>query len=423
MVTEATLQESSLAVARASVEPSAAVPAPSFAQWRALARLCRPSVTGEALAGRLLGPKAPQCAQALRRARAAWRQRRNGVPDGHRVPPWRALVALAAAAQGFEQRLRARPAGYFAPAGSPIGQGLLLQMPAMKAWLQSGLPQAAALPPDAPREAAVAGAGEAVVRQCLALCGADDGFERRRHLIRMLDDHGHREPLLRLVRRAGRDCLPKGWAGSWEQMAGLGADQAAIDALTVAMAQATSALDRWAQALQPAAPSPPPVAAAAGGPGAPGHRPALPAGGMPLILRARHLPARALWAAGAAAVLAVAIGLALHLRGGNDATDARWVVFHDEGGSTMSIDPQSIRREGRQLTYRVGVVWAQEGQSSVAVFSTDCSTRMRRLETLQHYKGTRYETPTLYQVRGTPAGPWPATGADVALLRAACEQP
>jgi hypothetical protein len=59
----------------------------------------------------------------------------------------------------------------------------------------------------------------------------------------------------------------------------------------------------------------------------------------------------------------------------------------------------------------------------VAVFTTDCVTRERRLETVQHYNGTRYDTATRYEVRGIPAGAWPPTGVDVALLRAACAQP
>lgn len=405
-------------------EPAATVPHPSFAQWRALARLCRTAEAAEPGIGRLLRPQAPQCAEALRRARAAWRQRRSDPLATNRAPPWRALVALAAAAQGLEQRLRARPAGFFAPAGSAIGQGLLLQMPVMKAWLQTGFQQAAAVPRDAPRDEALARAGEAVVGQCLVLCGAVDGFERRNHLVQLLGDHGHREPLLRLVRRAGRGWLPKGWAESWEQITGVGQDKAAIEALQAAMAQAAPALDRWAQPPTPAAPSPAPlVAEPAAASGVSGRWPASGAAGMPMILRARHLPGRVLWGAGAAAVLALATGLVLHLRAGNGATDALWVVFHEDGGKTMSIDPESIRRDGRQLTYRVGVVWLRERRSSVAVFTTDCITRERRLETVQHYSGTRYDTATRYEVRGTPAGAWPPTGVDVALLRAACAQP
>ncbi len=405
-------------------EPAAAVLHPTFAQWRALARLCRTADAAEPGVGRLLAPQAPQCAQALRRARAAWRQRRGDPMATDRAPPWRALVALAAAAQGLEQRLRARPAGYFTPAGSVIGQGLLLQMPAMKAWLQTAFVHAAAVPPDAPREVAVARAGEAVVTQCLALCGAGDGHARRNQLLQLLADHGHRDPLLRLVRRAGRGWLPKGWAESWEQVTGIGPDKATIDALKAAMAQATPALDRWAQPPTPAAAPPAaPQAVPAAASGVSGRRPASGATGLPVILRARHLPGRVLWGAGAAAVLALATGLALHLRAGNGATDALWVVFHDDGGKTMSIDPESIRRDGRQLTYRVGVVWQRERRSSVAVFTTDCDTRERRLETVQHYSGTRYDTATRYEVRGTPAGAWPATGVDVALLRAACAQP
>ena len=407
-----------------TAEPAAAVPQPSFAQWRALARLCRTADAAEPGIGRLLRPQAPQCAQALRRARAAWRQRRGDPLATHQAPPWRALVALAAAAQGLEQRLRARPPGFFAPAGSAIGQGLLLQMPVMKAWLQTGFQQAAAVPRDAPQDEAVARAGEAVVCQCLVLCGAVDGFERRNHLVQLLGDHGHREPLLRLVRRAGRGWLPKGWAESWEQIIGIGQDKAAIEALQAAMAHAAPALNRWAQPPTPAAPSPAPlIAEPASASGVSGRLPASAAAGMPVILRARHLPGRVLWGVGAAAVLALATGLVLHLRAGNGATDALWVVFHEDGRTTMSIDRDSIRRDGRQLTYRVGVVWPRERRSSVAVFTTDCDTRERRLETVQHYSGTRYDTATRYEVRGTPAGAWPPTGVDVALLRAACAQP
>ena len=74
------------------------------------------------------------------------------------------------------------------------------------------------------------------------------------------------------------------------------------------------------------------------------------------------------------------------------------------------------------MGYRVSVVRRREGRSAVATFTTDCATRQRRLETVQHYSGTRYETATRYEVRGSSAGEWPATGIDVALLRAACER-
>jgi len=45
---------------------------------------------------------------------------------------------------------------------------------------------AAAVPHGAPHDEALARAGEAVVRQCLALSGADDSFERRCHLVQLL---------------------------------------------------------------------------------------------------------------------------------------------------------------------------------------------------------------------------------------------
>jgi hypothetical protein len=144
---------------------------------------------------------------------------------------------------------------------------------------------------------------------------------------------------------------------------------------------------------------------------------------MPVILRAAQLPRRVLWGAAGVAVLSVGAGLVLHLNRGNDAAAASWVPFHETDGMTMSIDPASIRRDGRQLTYRVAVVRRSERSSSVAVFTTDCDTRTRRLETVQHYRGMRFETATRYEVRGTPASDWPPLGVDVALLRAACARP
>jgi hypothetical protein len=120
-----------------------------------------------------------------RQAQAAWQRRRGDPAAIHHAAPIRALAALATSARDLAQRLQARPVGYFRPAGHAIGQGLLLQMPAMKAWLQTGFVQAAAVPHGAPHDEALARAGEAVVRQCLALSGADDSFERRCHLVQL----------------------------------------------------------------------------------------------------------------------------------------------------------------------------------------------------------------------------------------------
>jgi hypothetical protein len=401
---------------------AADAPQLSFAQWRTLARLCRSIEAADSTIGRLIGPRALPCAQALRQAHAAWRQQRGDPTASHRAVPVRALAALATAAQGLAQRLQARPAGYFKPAGSAFGHGLLLQMPAMKAWLQTRFMQVAAVPHGAPHVEAMARASEAVVHQCMALSGADDSFERRRHLVQLLQDHGHHEPMLRMVQRAGHGWLPKGWAEGWEQLTGIGEDKAAIDALQAAIAQATPALERWAQEPKPAAGPLTPTPAAAT-PGGPARRPGAQPAGLPVILRARQLPKRWLWGSGAAVVLVLAAGLALHLTAGNGASDARWVIFHVDDAKTMAIDPASIRRDGRQLTYRVGVAWTRERRSSVAVFTADCVTRQRQLETVQHYSGTHYETATRYEVRGTPAGAWPPSGVDVALLRAACAQP
>jgi hypothetical protein len=132
------------------------------------------------------------------------------------------------------------------------------------------------------------------------------------------------------------------------------------------------------------------------------------------------LPARLLWWAGGTALLAIGVGLALHLRGGTGPAAAKWVVFHVSDGATLSIDPASIQRSGTTLTYNVAAVRTKEGRSSIAVYSTDCRTRQRRLETVQHYRGTRFNTPTLYEVRGTASSDWPSFGPDVDLLKAAC---
>lgn len=405
-----------------SAAPANEAPPLSFAQWRALAWLCRTVEAPDALIGRLIGPRAPPCVQALRQAQAAWQRRRGDPAAIHHAAPIRALAALATSARDLAQRLQARPVGYFRPAGHAIGQGLLLQMPAMKAWLQTGFVQAAAVPHGAPHDEALARAGEAVVRQCLALSGADDSFEQRCHLVQLLNDHGHGAPMLRMVRRAGHGWLPKGWAEGWEQITGIGEDFAAISALQAAMAQATPALARWAQEPKPALATTP-TAEAAPSPGASARGPGPLPAGLPVILRARHLPKRLLWGSGVAVVLTLAAGLALHLTASNGASNARWVVFHVDDAKTMAIDPASIRRDGRQLTYRVGVARPRERRSSVAVFTADCVTQQRQLETVQHYRGTHYETATRYEVLGTPAGAWPPSGIDVALLRAACAQP
>lgn len=394
----------------------------SAAQWRQLAGLCRWIERDDAAAQALLGPRARPCAQALRHARGVWRQRRSDAQAGSRLPPLPALRALAAAAQRLALRRRQRPAAFYAPATTAIGQGLLLRLPTLKGWLRESFAQEAVVPPGSPPEPAAERAREAVVRECLALCGAQDSYHRRRHLVQLLHEHGYREPLLRLVHRAGRDTVPKGWAEGWEQIAGIDEDSKAIDALLAAMAAAMPALDTWAQEPRPAAVAPP--AAVSGrppAPASPGQPGAVRTGqAMPVILRAAQLPRRVLWGAAGVAVLAVGAGLVLHLNRGNDAAAAGWVPFHETDGMTMSIDPASIRRDGRQLTYRVAVVRRSERSSSVAVFTTDCDTRTRRLETVQHYRGMRFETATRYEVRGTPAGDWPPLGVDVALLRAAC---
>jgi hypothetical protein len=281
------------------------------------------------------------------------------------------------------------------------------------------------VPPESPPDLAAERAREALVRQCLALCDAQDSFHRRRHLVQLLHDHGYREPLLRLVRGAGRGALPKGWAEGWEQIAGIDEDRKAIEALSAAMAAATPALDLWAQEPRPAPVAPPGGGADRRAAPAPPEPPSAVRAGsaMPMILRAAQLPQRTLWAIVAAAVLAVGVGLTLHLTRGNAAASAGWVPFHEADGVTMSIDPASIRRDGRQLTYKVAVVRRSERSSSVAVFTSDCDTRRRRLETVQHYSGMRFDTATRYEVRGTPAGEWPPLGVDVALLRAACARP
>ncbi len=395
----------------------------TMAQWRQLGRLRRWIERNDPDARALLGPRAQPCVQAMRQARDAWRQRRRDPAAPPRTPPVAALRTLALASQQMSQCLRERPNGFFAPATSAIGQGLLLRLPALKSWLRGAFAQEAAVPPGSSPEQACARARAALIAQCLALCGAEDTYQRRGHLLQLLHDHGYREPLLRLVRRAGRGSVPAGWAESWEQIAGIADDKRAIDALQAAMAALTPALEIWAAPAKPALPAPPPEMATASAAAATPKRHAAPAvAAKPVIMRAAKLPRRTLWMVGAAAALAVGGGLALHLTRGNGAAAVLWVPYHEADGATMSIDPESIRKDGSQLTYRVSVVRRREGRSAVATFTTDCATRQRRLETVQHYSGTHYETATRYEVRGSSAGEWPATGIDVALLRAACER-
>lgn len=410
-------------------EATPAAPAgPPQAPWRPLARLCRRVERNDPAWQALLGPHAGPAVQALRRAQAAWRDHRREPAHGHdtppRPPPIKALHAAATAAARVDQRVKARPAAFFAPAPKPLGTELLLQLPQLKDWLQRDFVREAALPPDAPRESAVARAREVLLRQCLTLSGVGDSLQRRRHLLQLLHDHAYAEPLLHLVRRAGRDWLPRGWAEDWEAIADVDDDRRAVEALKAALGNLVPAVERWCASLKPAAPVPAAPASGLAPSAAPARSPTPgPAHtGQPLILQAARLPRGVLWAVGTTVLLGLGLGLFAHLKGGNGLDDARWAVYHDADGETMAIDPDSIRRDGRQLTYRVGVVWTRENKSAVAVFTADCSTRQRRLETVQHYRGLRFETATRYEVRGTPAGPWPATGVDAALLRAACAQ-
>lgn len=399
--------------------------------WRHLARLCRQVERGDAAWLGALGPQALPAVKAMRRAQAAWRDHRRSAAGAGgtalRPPPLGALRAAATAAAEAAQRMRARPAGFFLPGLTPLGPGLLLNLPQFKDWLHRDFVREAAVPPDAPPERAAARAREVLLRQCLSLSGVDDSLQRRHHLLQLLRDHGHDQPLLELVRRAGKAWLPLGWAGDWEAIADTQDERRALDALRAALGTLVAALDRWCASLKPVAPVPAgpavaPVASAARGPGAAA---AAARSAAPLILQAARLPRGVIWAFGGAAVLAVSVGLVAHLTAGNGATDARWAVYHvDEAdGVRMAIDPDSIRRDGRLLTYRVGLVWTRENKSAVAVFTGHCGTGRRRIETVQHYRGLRFETATLYEVRGTPAGEWPDTGVDVALLRAACAQP
>lgn len=397
--------------------------------WWPLARLCRQVERGDAAWLGALGPQALPAVKAMRRAQAAWRARRRGPagPEGKPLPPppVGALRTAALAAAGAALRVGARPAGFFVPAPTPFGPGLLLNLPQFKDWLHRDFVREAAVPPDAPPEHAAARAREVLLRQCLTLSGVDDSLQRRGHLLQLLRDHGHDQPLLDLVRRAARDGLPRGWAGDWEAIADTHDDHRAIDALRAALGTLVPALDRWCASLNPVAPVPAgpaagPVASAVSAPRATSEA---ARSAEPLILQAARLPRGLLWAFGGAAVLAVGLGLVAHLTAGNGATDARWAVYHEADGVRMAIDPDSIRRDGRHLSYRVGLVWTRENKSAVAVFTGHCGTGRRRIETVQHYRGLRFETATLYEVRGTPAGQWPDTGVDVALLRAACAQP
>lgn len=403
----------------------------SIEQWRSLARLCRWVERDEREATQLFGPRVLGAVRALRQAQAVRRRRRHDRSAPLRAAPTARLAALADAAGRWAARPGQRPRLFFAPASGTLGPGLLLRLHELKHWLHQHFPLEAAVPPDATPEVAAQRAREVLMRQCLALCGSDDGFHRRRHLLQLLAEHGHLEPLLRLVRRAAEDWAPQGWAASWGVLAGIDDDERALAEIDRASAAAARALGTWstqpstapaATAAAPTALEPSSGAASttARTPRAAATLPATREG--PLILRVLQLPGRVRWTAAAAVVLVVGIGLGLHLRGGDGPAAARWVVFYEADGTTMSIDPDSIRRDGRLLTYRVGVVRSRENSSAVAVFTADCDRRQRRLETVQHYRGTRFQTATLYEVRGTSTSPWAPGGVDVRLLQAACEQ-
>ncbi|MFN9449952.1 MAG: surface-adhesin E family protein [Rubrivivax sp.] len=399
----------------------------SAAQWRALARLCRWIEHDEREAAQLFGPRARAAVKALREAQLARRRRQRGAGSTSRAAPTAVLATLAdAAAQGAARR-RTRSPGFYTPATQAIGTGLLLRLPELKTWLHQTFPLAAASPPQAPPEAAGARAREVLMQQCLALSDSEDGFHRRRHLLQLLTEHGYRQPLLRLVRRAAKDWAPKGWAENWEVLAGIDDDERALAAIDRACAAATPALQTWSRqpATAPAAsvaantPGTSPVANGPATPAAAASRPTPTA--APIVLRAWHSPSRLQWVIAGAAVLSVCGGVVLHLWPREGPAAARWVSFHESDGSTLSIDPDSIRRDGRQLVYRVGVVRSRENSSAVALYTANCDTRLRRLETVQHYRGTRFETPTRYEVRDASATAWPPDGADVRLLKAACQ--
>lgn len=409
----------------------------SIAQWRSLARLCRWVERDEREAAQLFGPRVLGAVRALRQAQAVRRRRRHDRSAVFRAAPFARLAALADAAGRWAVRPGQRPQAFYAPATSTLGPGLLLRLHELKDWLHQHFPLEAAVPPDAAPADAARHAREVLMRQCLALCGSDDGFHRRRHLLQLLSEHGYHEPLLRLVRRATADWAPAGWAADWSVLGGIDDDERTLAEIDQASAAAARALGTWSTqpSKAPAAPAAAPFASAASADAVPTaaraactDRTARTAATLPsmdegpLILRVLQLPSRLRWTVAAAAVLAVGIGLVLHLRGGDGPAAARWVVFLEADGTTMSIDPDSIRRDGRLLTYRVGVVRSHENSSAVAVFTADCDRRERRLETVQHYRGTRFQTATLYEVRGTPTSPWAPGRGDVRLLQAACER-
>jgi hypothetical protein len=339
------------------------------------------------------------------------------------------LATLADAAAQWAARRRKRSPGFYAPATRAIGTGLLLRLPELKAWLHQAFPREAASPPQSPHEDAAHLAREVLMRQCLALSDSEDGFHRRRHLLQLLSEHGYLQPLLRLVQRAAKDWAPKGWADSWEVLAGIGDDERALAAIDRASAAATPALQTWSRepATAPASvvaantAGAAPVANGTATQAAAASRPTPAA--APMILRAWQSPSRLPWVIAGAAVLSVCVGVVLHLWPREGPAAARWVSFHESDGTTLSIDPDSIRRDGRQLTYRVGVVRSRENSSAVALYTANCDTRLRRLETVQHYRGTRFETATRYEVRDASANAWPPDGADVRLLKAACSKP
>ena len=421
--------------------PAGAASAPQglpAAPWRPLARLLRWLEQDPARAVAVLGPRARAAAAAMRAARDCGRQRRHAGEASSTPLPLDALRTLADAARQFDARLRARPPGWFAPAPTAVGPALVLQMPALKTWLRESFAQEVARVDGALPAPTAERAREVLMRRCIALGALDDSYLRRHHLLQLLADHGHGQPLLELAQRAAQDWAPPGWAEDWPQVAGLAPDEVAVRALGRALSDVVAPLQAWCSVPKPQAadadPDPAPAPSPAPGPGtaapaarasrAAPHRARGGAGGswqppLQALRRWAGNPRHVLWTAGGAAVAAVGLGLSMHLSG---PASARWVTYHDADGTTMSIDPDSIERSGRQLTYRVGIVRRREDSSAVAWFTTDCDTRERRLEAVQHYRGTRFDTAVRREVRGKPVGTWPSGGADVRLLKAACAQ-
>lgn len=411
--------------------PAAAGPGLTWGQWRQLARLQRWLQSNGPDARAVLGPRAAPAETAMREARALGRQRLlNGEVPGKPLPV-DVLSELAAAARQFEARVRARPAGWFAKASTAMTPQLLLQMPALKAWLRDSFALEVSGPDQSLPVPVAERAREALMRRCMALGAPEDTYLRRRHLLQLLNDHGYQLPLLVLARRSARGWAPAGWAGDWQQVAGLDADNEAVERLAGVLSDAASRLRSWNAAHKPPAapasepaPSPVPPAPTPRKPAArtrpsAAPRPSTPSwqAALQALRRWAAHPRYVLGTAGVAVVAVVGVGLTLHLSG---PASAQWVTYFDEGGTTMSIDPDSIERNGRQLSYRVAVVRRREDSSSIAWFTTDCSTRQRRLETIQHYRGTRFDTALSREVRGKPVGTWPSGGADVRLLQAAC---